>query len=136
MTLTDILDGWKAWLPAAVIEIIGPWQESVTGLNLISGYWQPALNIFCAVVGVLSAIILSATLKGGQKSTQKRWAIGAAIAAIVFVVICLALNLSVSDVVYPEGIARVAVWLGWCIAYVTIFIASGLALSAVGLLLA
>ena len=122
---TKILNNWKVWGIPALIELLAPWQNKITGLAIISDYWQPGLNSFCSVSGALCAMFSFAFLHDQPRAQQRTWARWLVLLFVVSFLITLTFHLTVADYFYPEGGWLYIVRGIWVVSYILMFASSG-----------
>jgi len=123
-TVRSVLYNWRVWGIPALIELFAPWHNRITGLSLISNYWQPHLNLFCSAMGALAAMFAFAMLRGQTAKVWRAWAWRLALLFVLTFLIVLALNFT-GDRFLPSGeILLRLTWFLWIVAYIAIFVGS------------
>lgn len=135
MNFESIINAWRPLLAAAAVQVFGPWQEAVTGLNLISNYWQPQLNVASSVTGSIALAATVAFVSHRSQRARRTCFVVFILPSIIAFLVCVILNLIVGTTYFPEGTTRVFVALAWFVAYITMFTCLGAALGALALLL-
>ena len=120
-----ILDDWKLWGIPALIELLAPWQDTITGLAIISDYWQPQLNIFCSATGALSAMFVFAFLHDVPRARHRVWAGWLMIFFVVSLLITLGFHMLVGNAWFPTGVLLQIIRLIWVVSYILVFVSSG-----------
>jgi len=120
-SFSDFAKRWEAWGLPAIISVLAPWYEKVFAFPLISAYWQPNLNIFCALVGTIVAVITFVLFSRKPKKKVRHWLFGLMALLCAALVLCLILRLIVGVTFFPGAQNQWIVWFGWIIAYVGIF---------------
>jgi uncharacterized membrane protein YhdT len=124
LAIDKVLAGWKVWGIPALVAVLAPWQQTITGLELISNYFQPGLNGFATAVGALGAMVGYAFLGDQSRKAQRRWALWSGLAFALCLVVCMGLKLTLGTVLFPEPGWFEAITLVHELAYVGIFGAS------------
>lgn len=121
----DVLEGWKLWGIPALIALLAPWQEALTGLQLISEYYQPGINKVASAIGALGAMFSFAFLNDQSRQKQRWWAIYTGAAWLLCLIVCLSLTFTLGVTLDPgpgnQELIDVVHWL----AYVGMFGLSG-----------
>ncbi len=130
LSVKEVFAGWKIWGIPALVELLAPWQDALTGLKLISDYWQPALNAFCSVSGALGAMFAYAFLHDQPRRTQRRWALWALLVFVATFAVCFVLNIRVGVDFFPSLAIQWLVRAAWVLSYIAVFFSSGLLILA------
>lgn len=130
LSAKEVLAGAAVWGIPAMLELLAPWQDALTGLRLISEYYQPHANIFASAVGALGAMMAYALLNDQSRPKQRRWALIAAIAFGVCLVICLVLKFSLGVSFFPDPALQLPIDVVNWLSYVGLFGTSGLLIMA------
>jgi hypothetical protein len=125
-----VLKSWKVWGIPAFVELLAPWQEAITGLRLISDYWQPWLNGFCSFAGAFAAMAAYAFFHDISRKRQKRWASGLILLFVIGFLVSLTFDLTIGRSWFPNPPWDLLVRGIWIIAYIQIFVGSGAAILA------
>jgi hypothetical protein len=121
----DFFAKWQTWGLASFATVIGPWQEKLTNIGLVSNFFQPALNIVASIIGPLVCLTSFAALSTCSRARQQKIGLAFFIAFLILIVSCLTLRHGIGLIWFPEGGAQMAVWVGWWIIYLGLFAALG-----------
>ena len=125
MTFTELSKAWKTWGVPAFVELLAPWQDRISGLKLISAFYQPELNAFCSVLGALGAMFAYVFAAGTSRVRRRRWAIALAVLFAVSFIVTLALRLTIDIVCNPGPKWAAIVTVTWHLSYILMFVSSG-----------
>jgi small-conductance mechanosensitive channel len=124
----DFFAKWHAWGLASFATVIGPWQEKLTNIGLVSNFFQPALNIVASIIGPLVCLTSFAALSTCSRARQQKIGIVFFIVFLVLIILCLTLRHGIGLFWFPEGSLQMAVWVAWWIIYLGLFAALGVAI--------
>src|SRR5262245_57752965 len=117
VTRTDFFGKWRVWGLSAFGTALGPWQDKLTQVSLISDWFQPALNVTSSLVGPLVCLVTFAVLHSRSRARQQRFCRYSVAAFFICLLSCLALRLSVGVVLFPSPTMQVLVWVVWAALY-------------------
>jgi hypothetical protein len=124
----DFFAKWQTWGLASFATVIGPWQEKLTNIGLVSNFFQPALNIVASIIGPLVCLTSFAALSTCSRARQQRIGIAFFFVFVILIISCLTLRHGVGLIWFPEGGAQMAVWVAWWVIYLGLFAALGVAI--------
>src|SRR5689334_13625884 len=127
-TSQDFFAKWQAWGLASFATVIGPWQEKLTNIGLVSNFFQPALNIVASIIGPLVCLTSFAALSTCSRARQQKIGIAFFFVFVILIVSCLTLRHGIGLIWFPEGGAQMAVWVAWWAIYLGLFAALGVAI--------
>ncbi|QYD67523.1 hypothetical protein KZJ38_14310 [Paraburkholderia edwinii] len=127
-TSQDFFAKWQAWGLASFATVIGPWQEKLTNIGLVSNFFQPALNIVASIIGPLVCLTSFAALSTCSRARQQKIGIAFFFVFVILIVSCLTLRHGIGLIWFPEGGAQMAVWVALWAIYLGLFAALGVAI--------
>lgn len=120
-----ILDSWKKWGIPALLGLLAPWQNTITGLAIVSEYWQPGLNAFCSVIGALAAMWVFAFLHDRPRAKHRAWAVWLLILFLVSLSIAFGFHMTVGiSWVPPAAWQQTIIQMIWVSSYILVFASS------------
>lgn len=129
-----LMRDWKRWGLPAFASMTAPWVRRLVGLELISPFYQPGLDMFATTVAAIAGLVSFALLKeagAGRRVRALVVAIGVSFASFL---VCLAFNQTIGVFFTLEPWQRFIVHLVWWIAYLAMFIAVAVTLTTAFLL--
>jgi hypothetical protein len=127
-TSQDFFAKWQTWGLASFATVIGPWQEKLTNIGLVSNFFQPALNIVASIIGPLVCLTSFAALSTCSRARQQKIGIAFFFVFVILIVSCLTLRHGIGLIWFPEGGTQMAVWVAWWVIYLGLFAALGVAI--------
>lgn len=114
--------------PSAILTVISPWYDAITGWGLIIDAWQPQLNSSASILGAFSVFMSYALFKDKSNDVLRKYLYGSLGAFAFLIVVCVCLDKTVGIFWHPVGFTLAFVWIGWSIIYAAIFIALSISL--------
>jgi hypothetical protein len=123
---TDFFKRWHKWgLPAFAVAI-GPWQDKLTKISLISNWFQPGVNVAASVVGPLFCLVTFASLHSASRARQQRLCVFFLIGFVASLTLCFALHFTMGVTIFPSPTMQMYVWVLWVTGYLGIFALLGM----------
>ena len=122
---TRIVKEWNVWGIPVLVELLAPWQDKITGLAIISDYWQPQLNVFCSAFGALAAMFVFAFLHDQPQINRRSWAYWLMILFLASFLTTLGFHQLVGVYLFPQDIWLPVVRTIWVVSYILVFASSG-----------
>lgn len=128
--------GFLATSFAAGIGGLSPWLGPLIDLNLISDFFQPALNVAATEVAVMGSYGAYAMWRRISQEKKRRRLLWFSVAAIACFIICLLLTNVVGILWAPGRVLTSFIWATWMLIYLGMFTFIGMVLSCIAMLLA
>ena len=122
MGYKKLLTAYKDWVIPVTTGALFPWQDKLSTIELISGYYQPWTNFLVTVLSPIGALAGYALLNDGDRSRIRRWLVWAIVLSVICLVVTVLLNFTLGRSWYPTGSAMYAARLAWWFGYVGTFI--------------
>jgi hypothetical protein len=118
---TNPFAGWTEFGLPAFASALAPWQDKLTGAELIPGWYQPRIEIIASLVGVLVCYVLWLACRALKRRVLIRLCIASLMVFVSAIAACLWLNAVIDVTWFPEGDALASLRLSWQLLYVVVF---------------
>jgi hypothetical protein len=118
-----------------LIGALSPWIAPFFEFELISKYYQPALNRVASIIAVIATVTTLALLNESAMKRKRRVGVWCLVGAFVAFIICLVFLHTVGKVWAPKQLATGVVRVVWHIAYLSLFALLSTAICSFGMLI-
>lgn len=123
-TVDVLLEKAGKWLPVLFGGVLLPWQDKLSGIQIVSDYYQPALSILTSVVAAGVTVALFAIYQGLAQFKIRRALVLSVAVFAVSVLALVGLTFSLGKIWHPIGIEMMFGRAALCICYSLTFISA------------
>lgn len=113
----------KKWALPAAASLLAPWQDKLTQIDLISGYYQPDMSIAASVVGPLTAVATATFHRRRAEAVVRRRMALACVMFVLLLLTCFFLSNAVDVTWYPDETATLVLRFVWPALFLSVFAA-------------